>query len=186
MEDWEENLYDYGATGGDDYGDAGDDDTFGRIRDEDFGMDGDGDDDDPFRGDFTRDDEDVDFKPDFKQMQQMIGDKGRGTTLAPGASKRAQKAMRSAEDVINDQLRGVLSSDVYSNLSENKKGTIVAEAEVLKNIALLHLETLVQALLWKIENAVLNKKSFNDFVKKYGVTDPISFLTYIRLVTLAK
>lgn len=175
MDEWEENLYDYG---GDDFVDNYEDNEDRIYDEENFNREPD-DEEDPFRGDLVE--EDIDFRPDFKQMQQMTGDKGRGTTIAPGANKRTQKAMRSAEDVIIDQLRGVLSSDAYSGLSESKKNSLVGEAELFKNVHLLNLETLIQALIWKMEAKQLNKKSFADFVKKYSVADQISLLLYIRL-----
>jgi len=181
MDDWEDNLYDYGSFGGNDVYDDVEDEDRERRDEESFGKDPD-EEEDPFRGESAMEDDDMDFKPDFKQMQQLVGDKGRGTTLAPGASKRAQKAMRSAEDIITDQLRGILSSDSYSDMSENKKSSIVTTAETFKNVSLLHLETLIQALIWKMENKILDKKNFTFFVKKYNITDQISLLSYIRLV----
>jgi hypothetical protein len=189
MNNWEDDLYD--DRGGSEFDrfddhDSGEDED--RMADENFDGDIDPfrgemqDDEDPFRGEIQ--DDDIDFRPDFKQMQQMIGDRGRGTTLAPGASKRSQKAMRTVEDTIRDQLRGVLSSDVYSGMSETKKTTILEQAESFKSIALVHLETLVQAFVWKMENKTLNKKNFADFAKKYIISDQISLLIYIRLITI--
>lgn len=174
MEDWEDNMYDYMvSSGGDDY-DYEDEDGEERNKYED--------EDDPFLSDDVLKEDNIDFNPDFKQMQQMVGDKGRGTTIAPGASKRVQKSMRSADDIITDQLRGVLSSDVYSDLTDKTKNSIVSVAETTKNISLLHLETLIQAIIWKTSNIALNKKNYADFVKKYGVTDQISLLLYIRML----
>lgn len=206
MEDWGEDLYEYGATGGDDYpfaSDEGGDRGPDAGEDEDDmgfgfrGSEGEGDEDDPYRGDPGEerdfgggDGEDVDFRPDFKQSQQLLGDKGRGTMLAPGASKRIQKVLRTPEEVIRDQLRGILSSDVYSDLSESKKNSIVEQAELIKNVGLLHLETLVHALMWKMENKPLNKKHFGDFAKRYipvttaGGSEQVSVVTYIRLITI--
>lgn len=172
MDDWEDNIFDYSNYPGEkDFEEDFEDFDTERFTE-----------DDPFISDDIMKEDSIDFNPDFKQMQQLIGDKNRGTTLLPGASKRAQKSMRSAEDVIKDQLRGVLSSDMYSNISDAKKNDIVSSAERLKNISLLNLEILVQALIWKMSGNVLNKKNYAEFTKKYSVEDQVSLLLYIRML----
>lgn len=133
---------------------------------------------------FTRDiDEDIDFRPDFRQMQQLKGDKGLGTASVSTLSKNNQKAMRSAEDAITEQLRGIISSDIYSSIPENKKDMLISKAEMVKNIMLLNLEVLINSLIWlNINNKDLNKKNFAEFIKRYEVTDPVTLLTYIRML----
>jgi len=175
-------MYDYGVTGRDL---APDDDDFegGEMGDGDGGGEfGEGFEDEQYYREEAAD-EDIDFRGDYKQMQQMIGDKGRGTTVAPSLGKKGQKAMRTPEEVLIDQLRGVLSSAVYADISETKKNSIVEEAEKVPNATQLNLELLVPALLWKQSKFTLTKDSFSKFTVRYSIVDVISFLRYIRMLS---
>lgn len=178
-DDWQEGMYDYDQEDRDleDYDEDKDDFGDPENSDEDRGEFT-----DPFIGEIINDD--LDFKPDFKQMQQATTDKGRGTTLAPGMGKRARKAMRSPEEILEEQLRGILSSDVYSEVTEPRKAQVIQDILSLHNSVLLNLEILALAMIWQIENRPLNKKNFADFTKRYDVSDNISLFTYIRMLTV--
>lgn len=175
MEGWEDEMYDYGG------GDLEYEEEFPvNYRESD-----DGDEYNPFEGGEAADDE-LDFKPDFKQMQQMTGDKGRGSDQFAGKGDKSKKSMRSAEDVIKDQVRGILSSENYSEITEPKKNYIVEKIESVKNSFLLNTELLVQAVIWTVEKRSLDKKTFGEYIKKYKVKDHITLLLYIRMLTIGK
>ncbi len=181
--DYHDNTYGGDDGDGDDFGGGGGRNKWGGGGDESGSDDGLGDDsprkrrgvedDDPFRGGGDPDD-DVDFKPDFKQMQQTT----KGDAVMQG--KKVRKAARTIEEIVADQLRGVMSS--YAGLSDSDRNEIISEAENIPGVGLLHLETLVLALLWKHQGKVLNKKNLADFSKHYKISDQISLVRYIRMV----
>lgn len=154
-----------------DYGEDEGDNTQGDFEEEDAFKQGEG-------------DEDLDFTLSYKQMQQLSGDGGKGTNLAPGASEKKQKLLRTPEEIVVDQIRGILSDDLYTNSVTNvKKKGIIEYAETLKNVTLMNLEILVPAILWKINEYSLDKKNYSDFCKKYNIVDVVSLLTYIRMLS---
>jgi hypothetical protein len=173
--DWEESLYDY-----QDILNRDEEDIVHEMANT-LDVEGENDEfDEDFNDNLVRDEDDnIDYTVDFKHLQQVSS--GRGTTAVMGIN--AQKAMRSAEETVTDQLRGILNSDLYKDLSDTKRDIIVNKAESVKNVVLLNLEILIQAILWTTLEKPLNKKTFSDFTKRYETVDAITLLTYVRYLS---
>ncbi len=175
-DDWQETLYEYSHL------DRDEEEVQSEIYEGDDRSESDGgeifEDEDPFRVDF----EDDELKPDFKQMQQLAGDKGLGTGAVPTIGRRAQKAMRSVEEQISDQIKGILYSDAYSDLQQNKKDVILSKAESISGVQLYNLELLIQAIMWTTLSKELNKKNLAEYVKRYDIKDAITLIAYVRML----
>jgi hypothetical protein len=173
-DDWQDSLYDYVA----------DEDPYEDIEEIDFDKDVDSGDEEEGRVEIIEEmyDEELDFRPGFKELQQMKADKGTRTVLAPMLGEKAQKAMRTPEEAAIDQIKGLLSANVYQSLGESKKRQIIDRIEQLQNIAMLNGEILIPSILWKVDKRTLDKKSFQAFVKTYEIADQITLLSYIRML----
>lgn len=181
MSEWEEDFWDptqgVGSYDEDPYEDKDeepDDESFGGEPQE-----------ESLEPDIAGRDEDIEFEPDFKQLQQTSYERGAGLKTV-GLSAGQQKAQRTPEEAAIDQVQGVLASS-YQDLSEDKKRQIVAVAERTKNIYLLNVEVFVLAALWIDEGSVLDTKNFQNFVKIHAgrsEVDQVDLLRYIRMLQL--
>jgi hypothetical protein len=170
-EDWQENLWETDRDNNDD------EDTAAYYR---------GSDDESGDEEVESDNEEetneaegeLDFKPDFKQLSHTS--KG-GSNMVDGVSKRLQKSMRSPLEATMEQARGIISSSPYDDLSETKREKALALIEGIYNVHLYHLEILVPAAIWKVNNNSLERKNFQNYVKQYSL-DETDLLRYIRLL----
>lgn len=136
-----------------------------------------------FGSEYGEPDDDIDFRPDFKQLQQVSS--GKQSEIVAGVSLRLQKSLRTPEEAAREQIMGVLGSPAFANLSEDKKKGIGELLEKVPKVHVYNVETLVLAGLWKIDNHSLDKSEFAKFYKQYLATtnaNRIDLLRYIRLL----
>lgn len=179
-EDWQEGLYEYADDEGlyvDDLGEVsdGDEDDFIMPR-------GSMDEEDEDRIEIIEEiyDEEMDFRPGFRDLQFSKVDQKSKTD-----GKKIQKITRTPEDAAIDYIRSLLSDDNYKNLGEQKKNNVVEYIEHRLgdlNITLLNGETLIPAVIWKLDKLNLDRKQFQHFTKQYNVSDSITLLSYIRIL----
>lgn len=173
MDDWQENLYDLSE---------------GKDEEEDFDIDefGKSAEDDPEEYAYE-DPGDLDFKPDFKQLQQLSF--GRPGADIPGFKQNIQKAMRSPEEAAVEQAYGILNSGPYIILNEHQIEVVIKKVQKVKNLHLMNMEILVAAIVWKnvglggSQPGKLDKKNLGLFSSKVAPTvGPIDLLRYIRML----
>jgi hypothetical protein len=189
-------MDDFYDSGGDDYGDGeddygggmgelGEDDYGGCMGEDDYGgmgelgedLDSDEGEEDYLEEEKKDDDgrdggdgDGGDLKATFKDIQRTMG--GR---LA-GAGKRAEQTARtnrSPEDMVKDQMQGVLS-DRYSHISREVRADIINTALNLDDIYVLNIEVLTTALVWKRESKKLTAANFAAFCKNLPFIRPDS------------
>jgi len=172
-DDWQDDLWDY-AQGGDLY----DEDEYGeepyeKGEEETEGEEETGED---FFGDEGGD---MEFAPDFKQLQQISFE--RRSAIGTAAPEGVQKAQRTPEEATLDQVEGVLSSS-YSEISSATRQKIILVIEKTKNVQLYNVDVLVLAAIWLAEGRELNRKNLQEFTAKYKNRSDVSSLDLVRYI----
>jgi len=170
-DDWQDDLWDYTQDGDfneDEYHD-GDEDEKSDYEE-------------TFEDDKAGSDEEIEFAPDYKQLQQ-ISDKRTPGGDVTGPSKGLQKAQRTPEEATLDQVEGVLSS-TYPDISSTLRHRVINVIEKVKNVYLYNVDILVLAAIWTVEGKELTKQNIKTFTTRYKTSNTIDLIRYIRVLLM--
>lgn len=132
-------------------------------------------------------DDEQETKPSFKELQNVrLGRLGEGIG---GKSK----SLRTAEEATIAKMWGVLTGPIGSDIPESTKTKLVDDLVLSlgKRIAVLNVETLVAAAIWRMKYPKLsqpeNAGNLTSFIKKNMINvDPADLVRYIRMLVAIK
>jgi len=124
----------------------------------------------------------AEYQPDYvtSYKEDVAAMTGGPTDKIKNMSKTAQKILKSGKEDAFEQCRGILSSNVYSNVSTKVKDRVLSRLGKMNNLSLFRLEFIVTASIF-VETE-LDDKQFSKFVKKYSSerTSEIDIFRYVR------
>lgn len=170
-EEWEDDIWEY-TQGGDFYDEDQYEEEGEREEQED--------EDERAEHEIQEERDDIEFAPEFKQLQQVRFER-RAALGTAALTESRQKTQRSPEEATLDQVEGVISS-TYSNISENLHQKIISRVEKIKGVYLYNVDVLVLAVIWDVEGKELNKKNLRAFMTNYKQSSDVNVLDLIRYI----